>query len=272
MSLKPRVFLRYTAPSRGVRENTRSKRLMKPRNLAWEHNSIYYFYFAFLKRNKEFEKIYKNGGKTRNKLHKQMYNDFVKIYKVETADDFYKWFNEVVNTKNSERRGYYLFAEENEKATEEVTEIAQLNDTDNSLVVKIDLRNTNSYIGSSIRELLKKNAAKVDRVRKQSTARYKVAEGRTINTLYQSLKVYDFEMNDYKEKKSQAISKCEELGIIVNEMQGNINLLKDGISANQISKNRKTYQQRCAKALGRYKAQAEKYIKSALSDNFLSNI
>ena len=64
MSSKPRVFLRYTAPSRGVREKTRGKRLIKPRNLAWEHNSIYYFYFAFLKRNKDFEKIHKNGGKT----------------------------------------------------------------------------------------------------------------------------------------------------------------------------------------------------------------
>ena len=59
MTLKPRVYLRYTAPSRGVRENTRGKRLMKPRNLAWEYNSIYYFYFAFLKRNKEF---YFNNG------------------------------------------------------------------------------------------------------------------------------------------------------------------------------------------------------------------
>ena len=265
MSLKPRVFLKYTAPSRGVRENTRSKRLMKPRNLAWEHNSIYYFYFAFLKRNKEFEKIYKNGGKTRNKLHKQMYNDFVKIYKVETADDFYKWFNEVVNTKNSERRGYYLFAEENEKATEEVTEIAQLNDTDNSLVVKIDLRNTNSYIGSSIRELLKKNAAKVDRVRKQSTARYKVAEGRTINTLYQSLQVYDYKMNSENKKDNETV--CRELGINVNDDD-----LRDAVSAVQKATNRKIYQQRCGKALSRYKAQAEKYIKSALSDNFLSKI
>ena len=265
MSLKPRVFLRYTAPSRGIRENTRSKRLMKPRNLAWEHNSIYYFYFAFLKRNKEFEKIYKNGGKTRNKLHKQMYNDFVNIYKVETADDFYKWFNEVVNTKNSERRGYYLFAEENEKATEEVTEIAQLNDTDNSLVVKIDLRNTNSYIGSSIRELLKKNAAKVDRARKQSTARYKVAEGRTINTLFQSLQVYDYKMNNANKKDNETI--CSELGININDED-----LRGAISALQKATNRKIYQQRCGKALSRYKAQAEKYIKSALSDNFLSKI
>ncbi len=271
MSLKPRVFLRYTAPSRGVRENTRGKRLIKPGNLAWEHNSIYYFYFAFLKRNKEFEKIHKNGGKTRNKLHKQMYKDFGNIYKVDTADDFYKWFYEVVNTTNGERRGYYLFAEENTDAIEEVTEIAQLKNTDNTLVVKINLTNTNKNIGSGIRQILQKNAAKVDRARKQSTARYKVAEGRTINTLYQSLKVYDFEMDDNNDKKSQAINKCKELGIIVNEMQGNVNLLKDGISANQIRQNRKTYQQRCGKALSRYKAQAEKYIKSALSDNFLSN-
>ena len=36
--------------------------------------------------------------------------------------------------------------------------------------------------------------------------------------------------------------------------------------------NKRIYQQRCGKALGRYKAQAEKYIKSALSDNFLSNV
>ena len=270
MSLKPRVFLRYTAPSRGVRENTRGKRLIKPRNLAWEHNSIYYFYFAFLKRNKEFEKIHKNGGKTRNKLHKQMYKDFGNIYKVETADDFYKWFYEVVNTTNKERRGYYLFAEENTDAIEEVTEIAQLKNTDNTLVVKINLTNTNKNIGSGIRQILQKNAAKVDRARKQSTARYKVAEGRTINTLYQSLQVYDYIMNSENKKSKQAI--CEELGIIVNEMQGNVNLLKDGISAKQKANNKQIYQQRCGKAVGRYKAQAEKYIKSALSDNFLLNI
>jgi len=265
MSLKPRVFLRYTPPSRGVRENTRGKRLMKPRNLAWENNSIYFFYFAFLKRNKEFEKIHKNGGKTRNKLHKQMYNDFGNIYKVETADDFYKWFYEIVNTKNGERRGYYLFAEENANAIEEVKEIAQLNNTDKSLVVKIDLRNTNSYIGSSIRELLKKNAAKVDRARKQSTARYKVAEGRTINTLYQSLQVYDYKMNIENKKDNETV--CRELGINVNNED-----LRNAVSAMQKAKNKKIYQQRCGKAISRYKAQAEKYIKSALSYNFLSNI
>ena len=265
MSLKPRVFLRYTAPSRGVREKTRGKRLIKPRNLAWEHNSIYYFYFAFLKRNKDFEKLHLNGGKTKNKLHKQMYKDFGNIYKVETADDFYKWFNEVVNTSNGERRGYYLFAEENEKATEEVTEIAQLNDTNNSLVVKIDLRNTNSYIGRSIRELLKQNAAKVEKARKQSTARYKVAEGRTINTLYQSLQVYDYKMNSKNKKDNETV--CRELGINVNNED-----LRNAVSAMQKAKNKKIYQQRCGKAISRYKAQAEKYIKSALSNNFLSNI
>lgn len=265
MSLKPRVFLRYTAPSRGVRENTRGKRLMKPSNLAWEHNSIYYFYFAFLKRNKEFEKIHNNGGKTRNKLHKQMYKDFDNIYKVDTADDFYKWFYEVVNITNSERRGYYLFAEENTDAIEEVTEIAQLKNTDNTLVVKINLTNTNKNIGSGIRQILQKNAAKVDRARKQSTARYKVAEGRTINTLYQSLQVYDYKMNSEIKKDNETI--CRELGINVNADD-----LKGAISALQKTRNRKIYQQRCGKALSRYKAQAEKYIKSALSDNFLSNI
>ena len=78
-------------------------------------------------------------GKTRNKLHKQMYKDFGNIYKVDTADDFYKWFYEVVNTTNSERRGYYLFTEEKTDAIEEVTEIAQLKNTDNTLVVKIKM-------------------------------------------------------------------------------------------------------------------------------------
>jgi len=262
---KKRVFLKYTAPSRGIREKTRAKRLIKPRNLPWEYNSIYYFYFAFLKRNPEFQRIHKSGGKTKNKLHKEMYEDFGNIYKIETPDDFYKWFYEIVNTKNGEQRGYYLFAEENKKATEEVTEISQLNDTDNSLVVKIDLRNTNSYIGSSIRELLKKNAAKVDRARKQSTARYKVAEGRTINTLYQSLQVYDYKMNSEIKKDNETI--CRELSINVNADD-----LKGAISAMQKAKNKKIYQQRCGKALSRYKAQAEKYIKSALSNNFLSKI
>ncbi len=264
MSLKPRVYLRYTAPSRGIREKTRGKRIIVKEEIEYEYRSIYYFYFAFLKRNKEFEKIHKNSGKTRNKLHKQMYKDFGNIYKVDTADDFYKWFYEVVNTTNNERRGYYLFAEENTDAIEEVTEIAQLKNTDNTLVVKINLTNTNKNIGSGIRQILQKNAAKVDRARKQSTARYKVAEGRTIRTLYQSLKVYDYKMNSEIKKDNETI--CRELGINVNADD-----LKGAISALQKTRNRKIYQQRCGKALSRYKAQAEKYIKSALSDNFLSN-
>ena len=194
-----------------------------------------------------------------------MYKDFGNIYKVETADVFYKWFNEVVNTTNGERRGYYLFAEENTDAIEEVTEIAQLKETDNTLVVKINLTNTNKNIGSGIRQILQKNAAKVNRARKQSTARYKVAEGRTINTLYQSLQVYDYKMNGEIKKDNETI--CRELGINVNADD-----LKGAVSAMQKAKNKKVYQQRCGKALNRYKAQAEKYIKSALSDNFLSNI
>lgn len=40
-------------------------------------------------------------------------------------------------------------------------------------------------------------------------------------------------------KDNQAV--CEELGIIVNEMQGNVNLLKDGISAKQKADNKQTY-------------------------------
>ena len=72
-------------------------------------------------------------------------------------------------------------------------------------------------------------------------------------------------MNSENKKDNETV--CRELGINVNDDD-----LRDAVSAVQKATNRKIYQQRCGKALNRYKAQAEKYIKSALSDNFLSNI
>ena len=57
-------------------------------------------------------------------------------------------------------------------------------------------------------------------------------------------------MNSENKKSNQAI--CEELGITVNEMQGNVSLLKDGISAKQKADNKQIYQQRCGKAVNRF--------------------
>ena len=146
MNEQRRKILRYIPPTKGIRKKTRGQRISIADAVEHEYRSVYYFYFAFLKRNKDFEKIHKNGGKTRNKLHKQIYNDFGNIYKVETADDFYRWFNEVVNVKNTETRGCFLFAEESTNATEVVKDISQLNNTDNTLILKIDLKLVSYYI------------------------------------------------------------------------------------------------------------------------------
>ena len=144
MNEQKRKILRYAAPTKGIREKTRGQRISIANAVEHEYRSVYYFYFAFLKRNKNFEKIHKNGGKSKNKLHQKIYEDFGNIYDVATANDFYKWFNEVVNFKNKETRGCFLFAEESTNATEVVKDIAQLNNTDNTLILKIDLKNTNA--------------------------------------------------------------------------------------------------------------------------------
>ena len=65
---------------------------------------------------------------------------------------------------------------------------------------------------------------------------------------------------------------CKQCGINVNEMRGNTNLLTDGATESERQQNKADYNRRCGKAVNRYEKQAEKYIKSALSDNFLSNI
>ena len=273
MSEQRRVFLRYAAPSKGIREKTRGQRISIAGAVEYEYRSVYYFWFAFLKRNKEFEKIHVNDGKSKNKLHQKIYEDFGNIYDVVTADDFYKWFNQAVNIENKETRGCFLFAEETTSATQVVKDIAQLNNTENALLLKIDLKNTNAYIAKSIRDVLKQNANKVDRARKQSTARYKIAQKIPINTLYQSLSVYDFKKKNEKSGiKIENKDICEQCGIIVENFMGNVDLLKDGATQRERADNLRKYKIRCGKAVNRYEKQADKYIKSALSNNFLSNI
>ena len=83
--------------------------------------------------------------------------------------------------------------------------------------------------------------------------------------MYQSLQVYDYKMNSKNKKDNETV--CRELGINVNDDD-----LRDAVSAMQKAKSKKIHQQRCGKALSRYKSQAKKYINSALSENFLQNL
>ena len=276
MSERRRRFWLYTPPSKTAKEGTRAGRLSRPQinkereMLAPELNSVYYYWFAFLKRNKDFEKTHRNGGKGK---FKEIYENFGNLYKYKTTNDFHKWFNEKINDK--ETRGEFLFAEAATRAVEEITDFKQLGDTKNTVTIKIGLENQKKYIIDTVRKILKRHEDKIEKLRSKSTARYKIGNKLPLTTLYKTLRVYDYVKSNKKDDKGIKITSeeiCTKCGITVNKEQGQLDLTTGGNTETEKKKNKRIYQQRCGKALGRYKAQAEKYIKSALSDNFLSNI
>lgn len=191
-------------PYKSPRFGTKSKPAPKS---AWE-NTVYYWWWTYLKRNVDYIACCDSGGK--GKLSK-LYKDFGDV----RADDFKAWWTFKVN---GEDRGAYLFAEpsvessvkvlkEGEKATSEAE----------ALTVSLPLSFPKRFLERRFKELLKavhkgKRGVQLARF---SKAKYTFKGQPNIPALKQGLMVYDAlkDAEGMKPKKPQWLI-AQELKIV----------------------------------------------------------
>jgi hypothetical protein len=118
----------------------------------------------------------------------RLYNDFGDVFAYETAD-FWTWWTEKVN--EYETRGEYLFAEQIARKME-VSDDADFEDVEDTLIVKIPLEVRTQHLVRNFRRMLNDYEQRVKQARNKSRARYKVWAKVSNNTLYKTLKVYDY--------------------------------------------------------------------------------
>ena len=161
-------------------------------------NSVYYLWWEFLRRNKDYAKCCENGGK--GKLA-ELYFDFGDVHGCE----FKEWWDD-------NRRGVQLFAEQlvdfNVKliGTQE-----SLHVTDFVMNVQIPLNLPKRFILKEFNKLLKKHhkGRRGIRTNRFSSARYPVTGHVDIAALQKCLLVYDTKINEPNLKLWQIAQKCK---------------------------------------------------------------
>lgn len=233
---------------------------------AWQ-NSVYYWWWEFLKRNNEYRRCCESGG--RGAL-KGLYEDFGNVFTYET-NDFWSWWSEKVSS--AETRGEYLFAEPLARRLE-VNDEGQFDETDDCLIVKVPLEVRTNYLTRNFRKLLSDYDERVQAARRKSRARYKVAAKVRNSSLYTTLKVYDYAIDNPNAKHVEIAEGCgliinTEYYFILNGKGSTVDLLKDGVSDVKLQRRfRRVYAQRCSKAVRRHLDEASDYIRGTAEGMF----
>ena len=252
----------------GELRSIRHRRISKAHDIEYWQNSVFYWWFECLKRNKDFEKCCKLGGTA--KLA-DLYRDFGNIYE---SDDFWKWWTHKVNSEES--RGAFLFAEA-QAARLEVLGDGAIKEDEDYLIVKVPLSVRNQHLVRNFRKLLSEHEVQVQKVRRKSTARYKVVTSIPSTTFQKTLKVYDYKQANKDATHVQIAEACN-LNVETNyEFQNtddvrstaSVNLLKHNYTDEKLIKRfRRVYAQRCSKQVKQLLDQANDYIASSSTNYF----
>ena len=252
----------------GELRSIRHRRISKARNLEHWQNSVFYWWFECLKRNKDFERCCKLGGTA--KLA-DIYRDFGNIYEY---DDFWKWWTEKVNSE--ETRGEFLFAEAQAERLEVLND-GKVKQDEDYLIVKVPLSVRNQYLVRNFRILLNDYEQQVQNVRKKSRARYKVAAKIPSITFQKTLKVYDYKQANSNATHVQIAEACdlivetnyEFLNTDKVHTMTTVNLLKHNYTDEKLIKRfKRVYAQRCSKQVKQLLDQADDYIASSSTNYF----
>ena len=237
---------------------------------AWQ-NSVYYWWWEYLRRSDEYKHCCKQKG--RGKLA-VLYSDFGDVFTYETAD-FWTWWTEKVN--GYETRGEYLFAEQVARKME-VSDEADFGDLEDALIVKVPLEVRTTYLVRNFRRMLNDYEQRVKQARKKSRARYKVWAKVSNNTLYKTLKVYDYVQ---QHKSAMHVDVAEACNLLINteytyrQDSGNsdgftvtADLLRDGKNDKALQQRfKRVYSRRCSQSVRRHLDAAEDYIRNAVKHN-----
>ena len=167
----------YQHPTFGTQANP------KPQSFVLQ--SVYYWWFEYLRRNEAYKKTCHTKGK--GKLA-NLYGDFGDVFKA----DFKTWWM-------TDERGAVLFSEPLVEDTFEVVNVSDISSVNkNILYVKIPLNLPKRFLKAKFHELLKKLHEGKNGIRqaRQSKAKYIVIGQPNIEALKKTLKVYDYHIEN----------------------------------------------------------------------------
>lgn len=175
----------------------------KPSQLRYMERSVYYWWWAYIKRNEDYLACCANGGK--GKLAK-LYDDFGDI----RSDDFRAWWG------GKQQRGSYLFGERQadfivKKIEADDELLGGLDKDENTLVVAVNLNIGRRKLQADFAKLLinehKGKRGRLAMGKIKSTARYPLHRNFTVNNLKMMLAAYDVwaanELLPKSERKAQ---------------------------------------------------------------------
>ncbi len=171
MAFKLRKFA-YQHPTFGRSKVAKSKEPFK--------NSVYYFWWEFLRRNEDYKKCCLKGGT--GKLS-SLFQDFGDVFNT----DFKTWWN-------TDNRGVSLFAEELLPEFGLVSDLENLDRNADILYLQVPLSLPKRYLSNEFQKILKKyhQGKKGIRTNKSSTAKYPITGHVDIPALEKCLRVYDY--------------------------------------------------------------------------------
>jgi hypothetical protein len=255
-----RKFFIHAPPFKGRRSketgeflSKRLARIQPPFREAdpWQCSS-YYFWWEFLRRHEGYKDCCQRLGKG---SYAKLYTDFGNVHAV-SSDEFWNWWSEKVGDGLS--RGEYLFAEPDARKIQMITKnlTSSLADT---LVIRIPLEVRTAYLVRSFRKLLAENSQSVKSARKVSRSKYPINSVIRLNSLWQTLKVWDLWV-EHKNTKIKKYELCDLAGIFVNEVvdRATVEMLaKENLPTWDTEKE---VRRRKTQAFNRYVSAAEDYI------------
>ena len=171
MSFKLRKFA-YQHPTFGRSKVAKSREPFR--------NSVYYFWWEFLRRNDAYKKCCSKGGI--GKLS-SLYQDFGDVFNT----DFKTWWN-------NDSRGVSLFAEELLPDFGLISDMEDFVNNSNILYIQVPLALPKRYLSNEFQKILRKfhQGKKGVRTNKSSTAKYPITGHVDIPALDKCLRVYDY--------------------------------------------------------------------------------
>jgi hypothetical protein len=147
-------------------------------------NSVYYFWYEFLKRSKDYRECCQKCGSGEMA---GLYSDFGDVFEL----DFKTWWQE-------NDRGVYLFAEEPLPSVRQIKDVDDLETSDRFLNVSLPLELPRRFLEGALKKLLDDHhkGERGIRTNKDSTAKYPVVGDFNRNTLAKCLMVYDLKLQN----------------------------------------------------------------------------
>lgn len=176
---KGRKFFIYAPPLRGVRPSKRRPPNPPYRNAEPYKCSVYFYWWAYLRRSKLYKRTCEANGK--GKLA-NLYADFGNVWddKGSEIDTFWYWW-----TNHS-----HLFCEPSARRLQEVA-VSDTETSDSDIVIKVPLEMRSVFLVKQFRELLAVNKHRIEKARRTSRANYPVRNNVRLSSLHQHLAVYD---------------------------------------------------------------------------------